>query len=212
MWEGKVEDKIKKALLELRKEKKRKFNQTVELIINLRKIDVKKTQLNFFVSVPFKVKEKKICAFLEVKNENVDTITPDEFKRYSNKKDIKKLSKKYDFFIAESSLMPKVAATFGKVLGPAGKMPSPQLGIISNTGKKDIEDVIKKVNSNIRIKLKEPSIKVAIGKESNKDEEILENIMSVYNSVIKNLPKGKENVKNILIKFSMSKPQKVNIR
>ncbi|MEM4326123.1 MAG: hypothetical protein QXU40_02385 [Candidatus Pacearchaeota archaeon] len=207
-----MEDKIKKALLELRKEKKRKFNQTVELIINLRKIDVKKTQLNFFVSVPFKVKEKKICAFLEVKNENVDTITPDEFKRYSNKKDIKKLSKKYDFFIAESSLMPKVAATFGKVLGPAGKMPSPQLGIISNTGKKDIEDVIKKVNSNIRIKLKEPSIKVAIGKESNKDEEILENIMSVYNSVIKNLPKGKENVKNILIKFSMSKPQKVNIR
>ena len=45
-----------------------------------------------------------------------------------------------------------------------------------------------------------------------KDEEIIENIISVYNSVLKELPKNKENVKNIEIKFTMTKPIKINIK
>ena len=207
-----LEKELREALTELRKDKQRKFDQTVDLIINLQKFDFKKNQINLFVNVPFKVKDKKICAFFEVKNKNVDTITPEQFKKYSDKKELKKIVKKYDFFIAQASVMPKVAAIFGRVLGPAGKMPSPQAGILIDTSDKEIEELKKKINNSIKIRVKEPSIKLAVGKQSMKDEEIIENIVSIYNILLKDLPKEKENVKNIEIKFTMTKPKKIKLK
>ena len=98
-----LNQELQKALIELRKNKERKFDQTVELIINLQKFDVKKNQLNIFIKVPHKIKEKKIAGFFEVKSPLIDTITPNEFKKYSDKKNVKKIVKKYDFFIAQAA-------------------------------------------------------------------------------------------------------------
>jgi len=203
---------LQKALEELRKSKERKFDQTVDLIINLQKFDVKKTPLNLFITLPHKVKEKKIAAFLEAKNSNVDTITGDEFKKYVDKKELKKLVKKYDFFIAEGKLMPKVATTFGRVLGPAGKMPSPQMGLLMNINDAEINNLKAKINNTLKIRVKEASIKIPVGKQSMPDKEILENVSTIYNNVMKALPKQKENLKNIEIKFTMSKPIKIKLR
>lgn len=203
---------IKKALSELRKGKERKFDQTVDLIINLQKFDVKKNQINLFISVPFKIKEKKICAFFETKNEDIETITPEQFKKYSDKKALKKITKNFDFFIAQASLMPKVATVFGRVLGPAGKMPSPQLGILTDVNEKEINELKEKINNSVKIKIKEPSVKLAIGKQSMKDEEIVENIIVVYNAILKSLLKGQDNIKNIELKFTMTKPYKISVR
>ena len=69
-----------------------------------------------------------------------------------------------------------------------------------------------KINSSIKIRTKDASIKVPIGKESMKDEDIIENILAVYNSLLKNLSKGKENIKNIEIKFTMTKPKKIILK
>ena len=69
---------LQKALEELRKNKERKFDQTADLIINLQKFDVKKSQLNLIITLPHKIKDKKVAGFLEVKNNNVDTITFEE--------------------------------------------------------------------------------------------------------------------------------------
>ncbi|MFA5953811.1 MAG: hypothetical protein WC812_04420 [Candidatus Pacearchaeota archaeon] len=207
-----IEEQLTKALEELKKSKERKFNQTVDLVINLQKFDVKKTPLNLFIKVPYKIKEKKIAAFLESKNNNVDTITADDFKKYSDKKELKKIAKKYDFFISQGSLMPKVATVFGKVLGPSGKMPSPQLGIILNADEKSINEIKEKVNNSVKIKIKEPSIKLAIGKQNMKTQEIVENATTVYKEILKNLPREKENIKNLEIKFTMTKPIKIHIR
>ena len=207
-----MEKEILNALAELRKNKERKFNQTVDLIINLQKFDARKNQINIFVNTPYKIKDKKIAGFLESKSNYVDTITKDEFKKYNDKKEAKKLVKKYDFFIAQSTLMPSVATTFGRALGPAGKMPSPQLGILAEINEKSINELKKKINSSLRVKMKEPSVKLAIGKQSMKDQEIMENILAVYNSVLKNLPKGKDSIRNVEIKFTMTKPQKLKIK
>ena len=108
--------------------------------------------------------------------------------------------------------MPKVATTFGRVLGPAGKMPSPQLGILFNVDDKAIKELKEKINSSVKIKTKEPSIKLSIGKQSMKDEEIIENILAIYDAILKAMLKEKENIKNIEIKFTMTKPQKIKIR
>jgi large subunit ribosomal protein L1 len=207
-----LNEQLETALNELRKEKTRKFDQSVDLIINLQKFDVKKNPVNQFISVPFKVKDKKICAFLEIKNSNVDTITKSEFKKYSTKQEIKKLANKYDFFIAQASLMPLIATTFGRALGPTGKMPSPQLGILMNVDDKVINELKGRINNSVKIRTKESSIKVPIGKQSMKDSEIIENILVIYNTLLKVFTKGKENIKNIELKFTMTKPQKIKIR
>jgi|SRR3989344_4105325 len=207
-----IEQELRKALEELRKTEERKFNQTVDLIINLQKFNIKKDTVNAVISLPYIIKNKKIAAFLETKNTGVDTITQDDFKKYSDKKELKKLVNSYDFFIAQASIMPKVATVFGKILGPAGKMPSPQLGIIMDTNERAITELKDKVNKSVKIKTKEPSIKLAIGKQSMKDQEIIDNIMAVYNTILKALTKGKENIKNIEIKFTMTKPIKIIIK
>ncbi len=207
-----LKEKLTKALAELRKDKERKFDQTVDLIVNLQKFDVKKNQVNIFINVPHKIKDKKIAGFLESKNSNVETITQAEFKSYADKKKLKNLVKKFDFFIAQGSLMPKVATTFGRVLGPAGKMPSPQLGIILNADDKTINELKNKVNNSVKIRTKEVSIKLAVGKQSMKDEDLIENIMTIYNAILGALPREKENIKNIELKFTMTKPRKILIR
>ena len=206
------EDQLKKALEELRKSKERKFNQTVDLIVNLQKFDVRKSQINLFLKVPHKLKEKKVAGFLESKNDKIDTITPNEFNKYKDKKELKKLVNKYDFFISQASLMPKVATAFGKILGPAGKMPSPQLGIILNADEKTLSELREKINNTIKIKIKESSIKLPIGKQDMKDEDLIENISYVYKEILKALPRDRENIKNVAIKFTMTKPIKIKIR
>jgi len=207
-----LEQQLKQALEELRKEKTRKFNQTVDLIVNFQKYSHKKNPINLFVSVPHKAKDKKVAGFFQSKSEFVDTITLDEFKKYTDKKKLKSLVKKYDFFIAQGDLMPKVATTFGRVLGPAGKMPSPQLGILLNADEKSVADLKSKINTSVKIRVKESCVKVAVGKQNMKDEEIIENIMSIYHELIKALPRDKENIKNVELKFTMTKPQKIRIR
>ena len=122
---------------------------------------------------------------------------------------LKKLVKDYDFFIANAKLMPAVATDFGRVLGPAGKMPSPQLGIIPIENPEAIKSVLGKINSSVRVRVKDPSIKIGIGKQSLTDDQILKNIIVVYNKIVDNLPKKAENVKNVLIKLSMDKPIRV---
>ena len=207
-----LQEDVTNALKELRKENVRKFDQSVDLIINLQKFDIKRSAVNLFDFVPNQIKEKKIAAFLEGQSDLIDTITKEDFKKYNDKKVLKKLVEKYDFFIAQASVMPKVATTFGRVLGPTGKMPSPQLGIILNADEKTINELKEKINSSIKIRAKESSIKLAIGKQSMKDEAIVENVMSIFNAVLKELPRNMENVKNVELKFTMTKPIKIKVR
>ncbi|MBI5804170.1 hypothetical protein HY450_02910 [Candidatus Pacearchaeota archaeon] len=202
---------LKETLIELRKSEKRKFEQSVDLIVNLRNIDIKRESVNVIADIPNKVKEKKVCAFLTKKSGVLPTITEPEFAKYKEKKELKNLIKDYDYFISAAPLMPKVAATFGKVLGPAGKMPSPQLGIINKEDEKTIKEMLEKISKSLKIRLKEASIKIPIGKENMKDEEIIENVKSVYKAVENALPKKKDNVRNVMLKFTMSKPVKTEV-
>ena len=203
---------LKEALVELRKEKERKFNQTVDLIVNLKGLDFRKTNISAIVPVPHKIKEKTVCAFLNAKSEIVPTITKPEFAKYSDKKLLKNLVKKYDSFIAHAALMPAVATTFGKVLGPTGKMPSPQLGVMMHDTPDEIKDTLNKIDNSTKIRIKETSVKIAVGKSEMNDEQIIENIKSIYSGIVNALPTKRDNVRNVMIKFTMTKPVEVHIK
>ena len=101
---------------------------------------------------------------------------------------------------------------FGKALGPAGKMPSPQLGVVTQETPEVIKALVERISRSVKLRAKEPSIKVPIGKESMKDEQIMANIEEVYKAVINALPNKKENVKNVKVKLTMTKPVVVEMK
>tara|TARA_Y100000310_G_scaffold32133_1_gene30507 strand:- start:1216 stop:1848 length:633 start_codon:yes stop_codon:yes gene_type:complete len=208
-----TEEKFIKAIEELKADKSKeiKFDQSVDLIINLKEFDVRRSAFSLFVQVPNKIKDKKIGGFFEKDSKIVDSIKKDSFVKYKEKKDLRKLIKSYDFFIANAKLMPAVATSFGRVLGPVGKMPSPQLGILPNEDDKLVEAIVNKINSTVKVRVKEPSIKVSIGKQSMDTEKIMQNALAVYKKVLNALPRSIDNIKNVKIKFTMSKPVKVEL-
>lgn len=204
---------FKEALKQLKSEEPRKFDQTVDLIVTLKGLDFRKTNLSFVVNVPHSFKQKTVCAFLNEKSELVPTITKPEFAKFAtDKKALKKLVKKYDFFIAHGSLMPSVASTFGKVLGPTGKMPTPALGVMMKDGAEEVKNMLVKITKSAKIRVKDASVKIAVGKVSMDDAKIIENAKSVYEGIVQALPLKNDNIKKALVKLTMSKPVEVQIK
>jgi large subunit ribosomal protein L1 len=204
---------LKEALETLRKEsKKRKFSQTIDLIVNLKGVDLRKDNVSAVINIPQMIKEKKVCGFLTAKNDLVKTVTKPDFQKYRDPAALRALVDEFDFFIAHASLMPSVATTFGKALGPAGKMPSPQLGIITQETPEVISPLLERISKSVKIRAKEASIKIGVGKEDMGDDKIIANITAIYKGIENVLPTKKENVKNVKIKFTMSKPVEVEIK
>jgi len=205
-----TKEQFLKALKELRKEKKRNFNQTVDLIINLKEFDVKRDSINIAVMLQYPAKKHKICAFLEKPSIIFDyVVAKKEFERISEK-ELKKIVKDYDFCVALAKLMPDIAKRFGRLLGTAGKMPDPKIGcVIAAEDNAVMSKLAERLRKTVKIKTKEKSVKIAIGKESMSDDQISENAAVVYDAVLAALPKKKASIKNVMFKFTMSKPVKV---
>ena len=201
-----------KAFEELKKSAlKRNFLQTVDLIINLTDIDLRKTPVSVSVTLPHPTKENMICAFFEKKSAHVDkTIVKNELVADWPKSEIKKLLRNYDIFISAASLMPLVAAKFGRILGAAGKMPNPKTGgVLLKEDENEIKSTIDRLKKILIIRAKENSIKVAIGKENTADEIIADNAFAIYNAILNALPNRKENLRSVMLKLTMSKPVKL---
>jgi len=209
MAEQKVLDAIKKA----RDAKKRNFKQAFDLAINLKNIDLKKpeSKIKTEIKLPHSFKESKIGIIadnlLPQANdlENVVVVRKDQIEAFGkNKKEAKKLARSCRYFLAEAPLMPLIGKSLGPFLAPKNLMPSP-IPITAN-----LKSVVDQKRDIIKIQLKDsPTIHVAVGAEDMKDEEIAENIDTVVKSVMASLPKGKEQIKNIVIKVTMGKPVKV---
>lgn len=210
---------ISKALKELKeKSKKRNFKQSFDLIFTFKNLNLKKPeeQVEFFHTLHYsRGRSVKICALIgsELKDtakENCDNaILSDDFSKYGDKKILKKLVREYDFFIAQANIMAQVATTFGKVLGPKGKMPNPKAGCVVPPGT-NLKPLVAKLKNTVKIIAKtSPMVQLIIGKEEGDEKEIIDNIMTTYDAVVNHLPSGKNNLKRVLIKLTMSKPIKL---
>jgi large subunit ribosomal protein L1 len=208
------------AIKELRAQsKKRNFVQTVDLLISLINLDLKKqdNKVETYVTMPHaRGKKVKVCAFVggalhqDAKQYADLAIINDDFKALaSNKKEVKKLAREYDIFIASADVMPKVASAFGRFLGPKGKMPSPKAGGVLPP-KGSVKDVVARMQKVVKISAKtEMAIKCPVGVESMSDEEIAENVLAVHHALVNALPQHEQNVKNTFVKFSMSQQVQV---
>jgi len=105
--------------------------------------------------------------------------------------------------------MPKIAANFGKVLGIRGKMPNPKLGCVIPPNA-NVEALVKKLKHTVRLQAKKGlNLQCIVGKEDQPEEQIIDNILTAYNAVVKHLPNELQNIKNVTLKLSMGKPVKV---
>lgn len=212
-----VNEKILEVVKKARDTKKRNFKQTFDLAINLRNIDLKKpdNRIKTEVNLPHGLgKEVKIGVIVDklipkAKDlEDIVLIKKDQLEGFGkNKKLAKKIIKECVSFIAEAPLMPLVGKNLGPVLAPRNLMPLP----IPPTAT-DLKPIIEQRKKIIKIQLKDsPTIHCPIGKEDMDDQKIAENVDAIINKVITTLPKGKEQIKNFIIKVTMGKPVKFNL-
>ncbi|MEM5779396.1 MAG: hypothetical protein QXJ96_03185, partial [Candidatus Aenigmatarchaeota archaeon] len=127
----------------------------------------------------------------------------------NNKKEAKKFAKSYDFFLATPTLMPIIGKALGKYLAPKNKMPQP---IPPNASDEEIEKIVKMKERSVRFALRsELNIQIPVGKEGMELEHIKSNIISAVKDVIASLPKGRAQIKNVMIKKTMTKPIKIDL-
>ena len=191
---------------------KKNFKQSIDLIINLKEWDLKKQeqQLNTFVTLHYSNGKKvSVCALVGPELEKAakeacdEVILAESFSRFRDKKEIKKIATKHDFFVAQANIMPQIATTFGRVFGPRGKMPNPKMGGILPPNA-NIRQLCEKLGKTVKIAAKsEPAIKCMVGKEDSGDEDVIDNIITIYNFVIHSLPNEDHNVKNVMLKLTM---------
>jgi len=192
--------------------KKRKFKQSVELIINFKDIDVKKGfAINEVIQLPKTNSPATVCVIAtgdmsqKAKAAKADSVIGnDELTKYeSNKRESRKFINKYDFFLADTKIMPTVGKALGQLLGPRGKMPTP---VPFNA---PIDAFLTRFRTSIKVRTRASlSISCKIGDESMQDADLATNAFTVLNAIEKKLPNGEKNIKKVLVKTTMGKPVK----
>ncbi len=206
----KLAEAISKALED---KGKKKFKQSVELIINMRGIDFAKSEnrLNLDIVLPKGKggKELKSAVFAEggaadeAKKAGADlVITPDAIAGWAEPARVKELANNY-FLLAQPNLMGAVAKSLGQSLGKRGKLPKPITG--------NIKEILERSRKSVRIVSKGKYLPVAqalIGTEAMESEDLLENAETVYEAVKNKVNEG--NIRSVYVKLTMGKPVKVS--
>ena len=195
--------------------KKRKFSQTIDLIVNLKDIELKKPEnrINELVELPHPPKPKiKFIVFaggdlaLRAKKAGADRVLmrEDIERLASDKKGAKKLIEDTDFFLAETSLMATVGKILGPILGPRGKMPTP----VPPTA--PIDAIINRHKTSVRIRIREqPNTQIGIGTEEMSDEMLTDNIQAVVSLLERKLPRGSRNIQSVSVKTTMGSLKRI---
>ena len=198
-------------------DKDRKYEQSVEMIMVFRDVDVKKGfAINETVQLPKKTsKPASVCIMasgdmgIKAKNAKADLVVDENelAKLSADKKKSKKLINKYDFFLADTKLMPTVGKTLGQLLGPRGKMPTP---VPFNA---PIESFLSRFKASIRVRLKNSlSLSCKIGDVTMNENDVASNAVAIINAIEKKLPRGDKNIRKIMVKTTMGKAIKLEVK
>ncbi len=207
MANKKTVDAVQRALEESKK-LNRKFKQNIDLVINLKNVDLEnaKNRIDEEIVLPhYRGKESKVAIFasgeLALKaKEHVDLlIKPEDIEDLaSDKKKFKKIVDEYDFFIAEAPLMPTIGKTLGVVLGPRGKMPKPVPPHI------EISGMVKNLRKTVKIRSRaSKTFHTTAGKEEMDKDQIAENIDTIIKRLESKLERGRMNIGSIHVKTTM---------
>ena len=191
---------------------KAKFDSTVELHINTN-LDVTKSDQMLRVSIVLpkgtgKTKRVAVLGAQTVKNADFE-ITQDYLDNVKKGKIDPK--KDFDVLIAQPSFMAKLASA-AQVLGPAGLMPSPKSGTVTEDMEKAVEQV-KRGKVEIKTETAAPVIHTILGKKSFPTADLAENFNEIWSAIVAAKPqKAKPGwIKSVYICTSMSPSARLQV-
>jgi large subunit ribosomal protein L1 len=176
--------KLSDAVERLKTFHKRKFDETVELSINLG-VDVKKLQqpVRNSVVLPNGVgKSVKVLVFAA--GEDVERANKAGADYVGGQELVEKIKGgflDFDSVVATPDMM-KTVSPLGKVLGPRGLMPNPKSGTVT----KDVEGIVSELKKGrIDFKMdKDGNLHIPVGKISFDSGKLAENISTALNAVV----------------------------
>merc|ERR1711899_207186 len=185
-------DTLKDSVAELLKHsletKKRNFMETVDLQIGLKNYDPQKDK-RFSGTVKLKHVPRpkfKVCVLGdqqhcdEAKSKGIACMSADDLKKLNkNKKEVKKLAKKYDAFLASESLIKQIPRLLGPGLNKAGKFPT----MLTHS-----DDMVGKVNdikATVKFQMKKVlCLNVAVGNVGMTEDQIVQNLNLSINFLV----------------------------
>merc|ERR1712131_561814 len=210
-------DTLKESVAELLKHsletKKRKFQETVDLQIGLKNYDPQKDK-RFSGTVKLKHVPRpkfKVCVLGDqqhcdkAKSKGIPSMSADDLKKLNkNKKEVKKLAKKYDAFLASESLIEQIPRLLGPGLNKAGKFPA------LLTHQDDMLGKVNDIKATIKFQMKKVlCLNVAVGNVDMSEDQLVQNLILSINLLVSLLKKNWQNVKSLTIKSTMGKPQRI---
>merc|ERR1712193_4435 len=135
----------------------------------------------------------------EAKSKGIACMSADDLKKLNkNKKEVKKLAKKYDAFLASESLIKQIPRLLGPGLNKAGKFPA------LLTHNDNMEAKVIDLKSTIKFQMKKVlCLNVAVGNVAMSDDELVFNIHLSINFLVSLLKKHWQNVRSLYIKSTM---------
>lgn len=188
---------------------KKKFVQSVEVLIRFDPNRTKQQSFNDLIYVPHQIQNpSRIMVIaggemaLEAKKINAQMLSAEELDRLAtNKREAKKMARRIYAFVAESSMMPKVGKNLGPILAPRGKMP------VAVPGPQALTSIYSRVLASTRIRGKNQlGVQAKVGKGGMDAKSIAENTKAVIDYLEKKLPP--KSISRIGFKLTMSHPVK----
>ena len=189
--------------------KPRNFTQSIDVIINLKDLDVRKPENRFSEEVALpngRGKEIKIGVIadgeliVQAKDAGLDLVInkTDLEELGKDRKAAKKVANSVDFFISQADMMPLVGRFLGPILGPRNKMPKPVPASIK------LDPLLERLQSTVKVGVKQqPLIQIVVGSQDMSEEAIAENVETVLTVLDRNLEKGRSQIKSMFIKTTM---------
>ena len=199
---------ISEAVKKVKAQSKTKFDSSVELHINL-DIDPTKHNVRFSANLPHGTgKTKKVAVVSSGKVTGADLVLDESDLPKIESGKIKPFVD-FDVLITEPKFM-SLLAKYAKILGPAGVMPNPKNGTVTENIAKVIEQ-FKKGKIEVKTEKLVPLIHTIIGKVSFDDKALEENFNEIMNLLKQNKP-PKTNpiwIKSIYLASSMGPSVKI---
>ena len=204
---------IKEAIATLKKTATAKFIESVEFHANLN-IDPKYAdqQLRTTVILPNGIGKQVTIAVLtnEENFEKAKLANADIVGNVDLIEQITQGNLDFDLLVATPDMMPKLAK-LGRILGPRGLMPSPKSGTVTNSLTETLHE-FKKGKFEYKAD-KTGVVHVNFGKADFTDQQLIENLKALYQSIEQNRPSGVKGkyFKNLFICTTMGPSIKLEI-
>ena len=195
--------------------KRRRFKQSVDLIVVFRDFDPRSPEgrLREVVFLPHRPrKDARVCVVaegdmaLKAKEAGVPVYTRAELQEIrKDRKRAKKIAQECDWVLVRVDLMGLAGASLGPALGPRGKAPTP---VPLNA---DIQQLIDKYKSAVWVRVRgQPQVMCRVGTEDMPPEEIVENIKAVLGAILNRV--GRQKIARVIVKRTMGVPVEVPLR